>query len=270
MKLAYSTLGCPDWSLREIVEAALRYGYEAVELRCLRADMDLPARPEFQPGEIAETKRRLTDHGLAICCVDTSCSFHDADPSERRRQIDIALRHAELAAALGAPLIRVFPNEVPPGAPRDGVRRRIAASLRDVAERLPPGVGVALETHADFAAADETVAVVRLADHPSVGIVWDVANTIAAGDTPAAAAAAIAPYLRHVHLRDARPREGERFWLPVLAGRGAVPLAEAVAALRELGYAGFVSFEWEKLWHPELEEPEVAFRDFADAWRAIR
>lgn len=269
MKLAFSTLGCPDWSLREIVAAARGYGYEGIELRCLGSDMDLLRRPEFQPGEIGATARYLAEHGLAVCCVDTSCSFHDADEAARRRSIDAALRYAELAAGLGAPSIRVFPNEIPAGESRDAVRERIAAGVRNLAERIDNGVSVALETHGDFAAAEETATILRLVDHPATGIVWDVANTTAAGDGIAAAARAVARDLLHVHLRDAQARPGERFWLPVLTGRGSVPLREAFIALCELGYRGFVSFEWEKFWHPEIEEPAVALRDFADAWRAM-
>jgi len=81
-------------------------------------------------------------------------------------------------------------------------------------------------------------------------------------------AAAVAPYLAHVHLRDARPEGGEH-WTPVLVGRGLVPFAEVVAALRSLRYDGFVSFEWEKYWHPEIEDPEVSLPDFAGAMRKI-
>jgi predicted xylose isomerase-like sugar epimerase len=36
-----------------------------------------------------------------------------------------------------------------------------------------------------------------------------------------------------------------------------------VELLVEAGYAGYFSFEWEKAWHPEIEEPEVAIADFA-------
>jgi sugar phosphate isomerase/epimerase len=211
----------------------------------------------------------FADHGVAVCCVDTSCCFHDADEAVRRRSADVALRHADLAAALGAPSIRVFRNEIPPGASRGEVRERVAAGVRSVAERIHPEVAVGLETHGDFAAAEETAAIVRLVDHPAAGIVWDAANTTAAGDTIEAAARAVARHLLHVHLRDAEPRPGQRFWHPVLTGRGRVPLADAVAALRGLGYRGFVAFEWEKLWHPQIEEPGVALGDFADTWRAM-
>jgi predicted xylose isomerase-like sugar epimerase len=35
-----------------------------------------------------------------------------------------------------------------------------------------------------------------------------------------------------------------------------------VQALRKIGYQGYYCFEWEKVWHPDLLDPEVAFPDF--------
>ena len=55
----------------------------------------------------------------------------------------------------------------------------------------------------------------------------------------------------------------------MLAGRGGVSFAGAVNALRELNYNSYISFEWEKYWHPEIEEPEVALPDFVKAMKAI-
>ncbi|HKG12649.1 MAG TPA: sugar phosphate isomerase/epimerase family protein [Pyrinomonadaceae bacterium] len=265
MKLAFSTLGCPRWELEEVVRAAREYGYAGLELRALGGGLDLLARPEFAPAAIEGTRRRLEGQGLTVCCVDTSCVFHDTDAGERRRQVGVALRHCELAAALGSPLIRVFPDKIQEGATREETRGFVAESLRAVAERAPAGVRVGLETHGDFAAAHETVEIVRLAEHPSVAVIWDVANSFAAGGAVEEAARDVAPHLAHVHLRDARPVEGREHWLPVLAGRGRVPFDAAFDALRSIGYEGFVSFEWEKYWNPEIEEPEVALPDFATA-----
>jgi sugar phosphate isomerase/epimerase len=46
-----------------------------------------------------------------------------------------------------------------------------------------------------------------------------------------------------------------------------VPLRDAIGALRTAGYDGYVSFEWEKHWRPEIEDPEIALPDFRDAMR---
>jgi predicted xylose isomerase-like sugar epimerase len=42
-----------------------------------------------------------------------------------------------------------------------------------------------------------------------------------------------------------------------------VPVKRQIEALARIGYKGFYSFEWEKRWHPEIAEPEVAFADYA-------
>jgi hypothetical protein len=41
-----------------------------------------------------------------------------------------------------------------------------------------------------------------------------------------------------------------------------VPVERQVMALRKIGYKGYYCFEWEKLWHPDLQEPGVAFPDY--------
>lgn len=269
MKLAFSTLGCPYWELEQIAQAARAYGYQAVELRAIGGDLDLLKRPEFQPGTIKATRRWLADQTLSICCVDTSCSFDSRDEAERRKQIEVALKYAELAAALGVSLIRIFPDKIPSGATRAETRDNIAACLQAVARRAPEGVMVGLETHGDFARGQAAAEIVRLADHPNVVLIWDVANSLAAGDSIEEAAYEVAPHLRHVHLRDARAVKDQEHWLPVLAGRGAVSFAATMKVLSALDYNRYVSFEWEKYWHPEIEEPEVALPDFVKAMKAV-
>ena len=154
MRLSFSTLGCPSWSLARVLDAAGRLGYDGVELRFLEGDDALWARPELSGSGLAETKRRLADAGLAVPCVDTRSFFHHPDASARRTAIDEAARSAEVAAALGAPGIRVFGDRVQPGADLASTRGWIAESLAALRDRVGgSGVEVWLETHGDFATA---------------------------------------------------------------------------------------------------------------------
>jgi sugar phosphate isomerase/epimerase len=269
MRLAFSTLGCPDWDLAQVIAGARKYGYDGIELRALSGSLDLPGCNEFSKEQIVTTREYLEREGIKICCVDTSCTFDSVNASERAAQVVIALVHAELAARLEAPLIRVFPDKIQPGTQREQTRDWIAACLHEIAERMPIDVDVALETHGDFARAEAAVEIVELANHPKVKLIWDVANSVAAGDTIQSAAEVVQPYLAHIHLRDAKPVSGSEHWLPVLAGRGRVSFADAVVAIRNLNYDGYVSFEWEKYWHPEIEEPDIALPDFSNAIRNL-
>ena len=267
MKLAFSTLGCPDWNLEKIAAAAHDYGYDAIELRAIDGELNLLNRPEFHPGALETTRSWLAEQGLHICCIDTSCRFDSTDAEERRIEVDVAIKHAELARALGAPLIRIFPDKIHSTSTSNDTRDNIAESLRVVAQGSSAEVKIGLETHGDFARSHLATEIIRIADHPRVAVIWDIANSVAAGDTIQEAAREVAPILAHVHLRDARPVDGREHWLPVLAGRGNVSFSEASDALRSIGYDGYVSFEWEKYWHPEIEEPEVALPDFVNAIR---
>jgi sugar phosphate isomerase/epimerase len=72
---------------------------------------------------------------------------------------------------------------------------------------------------------------------------------------------ALLPWIHHTHLKDAVGEGPDRKY--VLTGRGNIPVRKQVELLRAAGYEGFYCFEWEKVWHPELEDPEIAVADYA-------
>ena len=269
MKLAFSTLGCPNWELERIAQAAHAFGYEGVELRAVGGDLDLLNRSEFRPWAVATTRQWFADQGLSVCCVDSSCTFDSLDEHERRHQVEIAIRHCELSAQLDSQLVRVFPDRIPKGSTREQTRDNIASSLKEVAENCPDSVRVGLETHGDFARAEAAAEIVKLAANPRVALIWDVANALNAGDSIEESAIGVSPYLAHVHLRDASYVAGQEHWQPVLAGRGNVSFEDAVGELERMQYDGYICFEWEKYWHPDIEDPEIALPDFANAMRRI-
>jgi sugar phosphate isomerase/epimerase len=49
-----------------------------------------------------------------------------------------------------------------------------------------------------------------------------------------------------------------RDWNLTLLGEGVVPVPQILELLRDGGYAGYLSVEWEKHWHRQLAAPEVA------------
>jgi sugar phosphate isomerase/epimerase len=267
MKMSFSTLACPTWTLPQVIEIAVSSGYDGVELRFLEGEDSLWKLPALQGSALAVAKRMIFDNGLSIACVGTSCRFHSPDRSERERRIEEGKRMAELAAALGSPGIRVFGDKIQPGADRDSTRNWIAEGIRCLAhETKRNGVEVWLETHGDFATSTETMQIIEQADSPNVGVVWDPANCFTDGaEDPREAAPAFGTALRHVHLRDLKSHDG--VWEPELTGSGTFPLREILAKLNTIGYKRFVSFEWEKKWRPELAEPEVAIPQFAQWFR---
>jgi sugar phosphate isomerase/epimerase len=267
VKISFSTLACPDWTLTQAIDIACASGYDGIELRFVENEDSLWKLPVFRARELANTQRQLKDSGLMISCVDTSCRFHFPDPQERARLIEEGERMADLAATLDAPGIRVFGDTIQPGADRDSTRSWIAESLRELSENISStGVEVWLETHGDFASSEETAAILHKASHPMAAVLWDPANCfIESKESAPAGAARLGASIRHMHFKDLLIEPDK--WTPVLTGEGNFPVCEVQAALRQIDYRGFVSFEWEKKWHPEIPDATVALPHFARWWR---
>jgi sugar phosphate isomerase/epimerase len=122
---------------------------------------------------------------------------------------------------------------------------------------------VLIESHGDFTDSPTLLELMRRADSPAVAILWDAHHTFAFGkEPPETTVREIGKYIRHTHLKDSVPAGDDRKY--VLTGTGEVPVRRQVEALVKMDYRGFYSFEWEKRWHPEIEEPEIAFAQFAD------
>lgn len=267
IRISFSTLACPDWTLAEILQAAATYGYDGVELRVVSRELDLWNLPDFQPSALAATRNAIQDRGLVVASMGSSACFHSSDSLERQRNFDSALRMAELAAGLGAPSIRVFGDRIQPGNTRVQTAEWIADSLNRLAERLKPsGVEVWLETHGDFAAVNDVDEVLTQVDDRNVGIIWDPANAWEQSGELPRISPQMEPRIRHVHLKDMK-KDANGLSRYVATGEGDFPFQTMFTSLAEAGFDGFVSFEWENLWHPELAGPEVALPHFIAWWK---
>ena len=59
LPLAFSTLACPDWEWKKILEFAEANHFAAIELRGLMGSLDLPSRPEFAADRLSQTKQEI-------------------------------------------------------------------------------------------------------------------------------------------------------------------------------------------------------------------
>jgi sugar phosphate isomerase/epimerase len=268
LTVGFSTLGCPAWEWSKILQFAQSHDFSAIELRGLQGSMDLPTRPEFQPDRIAQSKRDVAARNLKIACVSSSAQLHDADPEKHKQQIADAKRFIDLASALGVPNVRVFGNKIE--GPKEQVVERVAAGLSELGRYSGErGVTVIIESHGDFTDSPTLSEILIRADSPHAGLLWDAHHTFVDGkEDPQFTVQKLGKYIRHTHLKDSVPSADGRHY--VLTGRGDVPVRKQVEVLAASGYAGCYTFEWEKVWHPDLEEPEIAITDFAEFMRKLQ
>jgi sugar phosphate isomerase/epimerase len=261
--IAFSTLGCPAWSWKTVLDQAQRLGYVAIEVRGVAGEMDLPKVPEFAAARLADTRRELASRGLVVSDLGASARMHEKDPAARAKNFDEGRRFIDLAQAMGVKYVRMFPDQVPKGEERGDVTRRIIEGFQEMAAHAKPaGVVVLVESHGDYTNSKDLEAILRGVDSDAFALLWDAHHTFVAGkERPADTHAALKRWVRHTHLKDSRPEGAERRY--VLTGTGEVPVAEQVKVLAAGGYTGYYCLEWEKKWHPEIEEPEVAFPHYA-------
>lgn len=251
--VGYSTLACPGWTLEQAAAEAGRLGYQGLELRLVDGALIRPDLPRAARERIRAVLRAA---GLELMAVDSSIRLLGEQP-EAEAGAEL-LAFLELAADLGAPLVRVFGGAAPEGTEAEAATARAAGILeRAVPEAERLGVSVGLETHDAFSAVGAVAAVLARVPSVQVGMVWDLLHTHRMGDTPAAVVELLGGRVLDVHLKDAR-RAGIERWQLVPLGEGEVPVRECLAVLLDGGYAGPLVVEWEKHWHPEIEEPEVA------------
>ncbi|EDY80779.1 AP endonuclease, family 2 [Verrucomicrobiia bacterium DG1235] len=272
MKLAFTTLACPDWDVETIVGKAKAYGYDGVDFRGTKEGLDITTQAAFTSG-IANTRSLIKGHGIIVSGISSSLricdrELFDANVEEARRTVPLALE-------LGAEQVRVFGYGDPAKSRAvwiDQARQCMDAIFEiDGADQI----NWLLEMHDYWIYSDVCLQLMNAIEHRRFKILWDVGHTSRiGGETVEATFGALGESVLCVHLKDAiedasHPQAMKDGWRYVLPGRGQLPLAEAVSALKKSGYDGWYVFEHEKRWHRELEEPDVALPAYVDWVRGV-
>ena len=256
MLVSFSTLACPKWRWEKILDQARQFGYDGIEIRGIEGEMDLSRLKPFFPEHIEKTLENLRERQLKISCLDTSCSF--AEVEKFVRSIEEGQIAIDLAQKLDCRFIRVFADSAPIVNMDDALLDRIASGL-DILGSYAIGkdVSVLIETHGAFSTGDMMARLLEHVKRPEVGVLWDITNGyIDYGEPIAVTCRKLGSLIRHTHIKDAQgtyPHAGL-----CLFGQGVMSAAEIIGLLASIGYTGWLSLEWEKMWHPELEEPEIA------------
>ncbi len=174
-----------------------------------------------------------------------------------------------LSANVGRPCIRVFGGKIPEGTPFDKALTQAADQLRrygDIAAKR--GDMVVVETHDDWCASDKVRALADKANHPAVGILWDVHHPWrTTGESPQQTWNTIGLHVQYIHIKDAKggPKAPQQL---CLTGQGSVPIKDTIDVLKTHNYDGWLTFEYEKRWHEELPGADEALKTHIEYMKA--
>lgn len=194
---------------------------------------------------IFELKRRAFDLGVAISGTGVGNNFTVADQAARANDVRRIKAWVEVAAKLGAPVVRVFADTqmraqtwetVSKGATRDQVEEWIAADIRSCADHAAKfGVVIGVQNHGDFIkTAANLIGLIQRVDSPWCGAIVDTGYFKA--PDPYAEMAQAAPYAVNWQVKQS-PFGVER------EAEAPTDLKRLVKIVRASGYRGFLPIE---------------------------
>lgn len=246
-----STLGEPEWGVDEFLELCGEFGLTGLELRFLNGSLDVGAEMKAYLAD-PEKVKKLAASGVRFPVMGSSLEIGKGGDKEFEEFIQSAL----VADRIGAQWLRVFDGPVwgeNIGEAEKKNAKTIVNAWNDWRATNSVKVRMALETHGASSSSKVLEAFLDAVGEP-VDIIWDVHHTrLVAGESFEETWERLGKRIVHVHIKDSVPLPSARhMYTLTLPGQGKLDGCGFISFLKDKGYDGFVSLEWEKKWHPYL------------------
>jgi sugar phosphate isomerase/epimerase len=247
MQTAFHSVALDQLPVEEVMAMVARHGYDAIELNA----ETLPwAGPHITPETDQETRQRISslaqDLGLGISAISAHVSLIDPDPAARADALRFTKGCIDLAGDLRASVVHGLSGPLAPGVEEAEAWEWLISAVAESANYANSrGVLFAFEAIANHLVSrteDLQQLISRVGDN-RLRVNFDPSHFEVMGDDPVAAARTLADRTVHVHLKDAQGVP-EDFTFPPL-GEGRIDFDSMIVALRDGGYDGVLSAEYE-------------------------
>ena len=257
MKLSFWTLGTPGWSNEAVVEAARRFGFQGVDVRCSNGGNITLSSTSY---EVDELKSLFTDAGIEIASMLAYNNRGDDSGVDWPAVEADLVENARMASRLGTRSMRVNAGrpalEGAWGPYLEGLAGAIKATLSAVAD-----VSLLVQNHPGSISATQAGELCAMVGDERFGIGLSPDHCVDMDEDAVAVTERIARWVKQVHIAD-RERLADGKLKACLSGHGIVPNREVLEVLARNGFDGWVSFKWEKPTYPDLPDAEVALPHF--------
>ena len=172
---APETGGKPEMTYFDVLEFCAKNNFDAID----PTGYYFPGYPKVPTDSfINDFKRRAFKLGLDISGTGVRNNFAQPDKDKRAADVQLVKDWIEVAAKLGAPVIRVFAGAEPEGHSRDEVNKWMVADLKQCVEHgRQHGVLVGIQNHGDYLKTSEQVLqIVKMVDSEWFGVIVDTGN----------------------------------------------------------------------------------------------
>jgi len=259
LKIAFSTLGCPNFSWPDIYSMAKDLNFDGIEIRGLGTEIFAVQAQPFTEEQLPQTRKKLSSLRLEIPCLASGCCLKFAEKAEANYQEIV--QYIMLAYRLGTPYIRILADLEPHVTDEVDDEVVLAALKRLIPLAEEKGVTLLVETNGVYA---DTMRLRELLDRiesDAVAALWDMHHPYRfAGETPGQTVHNLGAYIKYVHVKDSVANDDRIQYR--LMGEGDLPISDMMSALRSINYAGYISLEWVKRWSDDLSDAGVVFPHF--------
>jgi sugar phosphate isomerase/epimerase len=257
MKLSFWTLGTPDWTNEQVANAAQRFGFDGVDLRCA-AGRNVSV--QSTPDELSALLKLFASRGIEIASLLAYNVRGNAEGVDWDAVATDLIAHADLANRMGVRNLRVNAAEPARDSTWDAYLEGFAGALTKVLAECGD-LTLNMQNHPGAPTVAQVVRLAEMVGDPRFGIGLSPDHCIDMGEDLIEATKLAAPHVRQLHLAD-RQRTAEGKLKACLPGTGFVANNEVIEILRDTGYNGWVSFKWEKPTYPDLPDADVALPHF--------
>lgn len=290
MKISGHTMGTPEYTVIEAIKLFHDIGIEGAEI-VIQDGYCSGISCACSKEELALVKKAAEENRIEISCLTPYNSyFNSLDDQIRTAEIDAILKVIDACEYLGAHFIRIYGGNLQAGDTTNLLERRakLVESMQFLGERAAEkDVTLLIENHFNTMAvsAKETVDLIREIDHPAVRILYDQANLNFTEQEDYKAAIEIQQqYVDYMHVKDlvfkegvafnssevSHPDESERNVYTRIVGEGIIPWAEILKMVKEYGYDGWLSLEYERRWHPDdIPDASIGMKKSAEYLKKI-
>jgi sugar phosphate isomerase/epimerase len=247
MYAAFHTVGLPARSLNDVIAAVKHAGYAGIELNAETLPWaQAHITPDASPEQRADARAAIDAAGLEVAAVGAHIPMLYPDEAKRRESIDFVKGCADLAVDMGTRYIHILSGPLAANTSREEAWTWFVEAVREIVEHAAQRdveVGIeAIAGHLFCSAADYAALESALPGVP-FKVNFDPSQIIVQGADPMEIVERFAHKIAHVHMKDGSGRYPD-FAFPPL-GRGAIDFDALVARLREKGYDGALSVEYE-------------------------
>src|SRR6267378_2655875 len=251
MKLGIVTYNvAKDWDLATIIKNCAEARLQGVELRTGHAHR---VEVNLNKEQRAEVKQRFRDAPVELMGLGSAFDFHAPEQAKLRADIAATKEYIILAHDVGAPGVKVRPNGLPAGVPKEKTLDQIGISLRELGEFGDGyGVQIRLEVHGtETSLLPNIKTIIDAAGHRNVGVCWNSNQTDLAGEGFDHNFNLVKAKIFTIHMRDLYLDE--------------YPFRKLLTGLNEIGFTGFCLAEI-----PESNDPVRVMKYFRGLFLAYQ